>query len=76
MSLRLKKLPILIRVFELLLLILYAILKKIKQDMLGLERQEYFFSRFKFVADKIEEIIVVLHSYFIDKINTKITALK
>ena len=31
----------------------------IKQGMLGLERQEYFFSRFKFVADKIEERINV-----------------
>ncbi len=30
-------------------------LNKLKQGMLGLERQEYFFSRFKFVADKIEE---------------------
>ena len=34
-------------------------LKEIKQGMLGLERQEYFFSRFKFVADKIEERINV-----------------
>jgi len=32
-------------------------LKKIKQGMLGLERQEYFFSRFKFIADKVEERI-------------------
>jgi len=32
-------------------------LKKIKQDMLGLERQEYFFSRFKYIADKVEERI-------------------
>jgi len=30
---------------------------KIKQGMLGLERQEYFFSRFKFIADRIEERI-------------------
>ena len=29
----------------------------IKQGMLGLERQEYFFSRFKCIADKIEERI-------------------
>ena len=29
----------------------------IKQGMFGLERQEYFFSRFKFIADKIEERI-------------------
>ena len=32
-------------------------LKKIKLGMLGLERQEYFFSRFKFIADKVEERI-------------------
>ena len=32
-------------------------LKTLKQGMLGLERQEYFFSRFKFIADKVEERI-------------------
>ena len=32
-------------------------LKKIKQGMLGLEKKEYFFSRFKFIADKVEERI-------------------
>ena len=32
-------------------------LEKIKQSMLGLEREEYFFSRFKFIADKVEERI-------------------
>ena len=32
-------------------------LEKIKQGMLGLEREEYFFSRFKFVADKVQERI-------------------
>ena len=32
-------------------------LEKLKQGMLGLERQEYFFSRFRFIADKVEERI-------------------
>jgi len=32
-------------------------LEKYKQDMLGLEKQEYFFSRFKFIADIVEEKI-------------------
>ncbi len=32
-------------------------LKELKQGMLGLERQEYFFSRFNFIADKVEEKI-------------------
>jgi len=31
--------------------------KELKQGMLGLERQEYFFSRFKFIADIVEERI-------------------
>jgi len=32
-------------------------LEKLKQGMLGLQRQEYFFSRFKFIADIVEERI-------------------
>tara|TARA_X000000368_G_scaffold54958_1_gene39032 strand:- start:1977 stop:3089 length:1113 start_codon:yes stop_codon:yes gene_type:complete len=32
-------------------------LKELEQGMLGLEREEYFFSRFKFIADKVEERI-------------------
>ena len=32
-------------------------LEKFKQGMLGLEKQEYFFSRFRFIADIVEERI-------------------
>ena len=32
-------------------------LNKLKQGMLGLEKQEYFFSRFKFIVDAVEERI-------------------